>query len=794
MVDRSNNIIVGREDHLAFLHDIMDKVEASKGTSVLLTGEAGIGKTTIGRRAVADARGRGWTVMSSECLFGEGGEPYFPIIRAIQDYIEGPDESEAARSDCLDSAPPTLPSSFMGMADTEEGPKSVSGAELRMERDRMFEHVSDLLLEASTINPVLLFIDDLHWADNSTLQLLYYIIRTSIRDRVLVMGAYRPEDVESSRTRHPMSDFLGRSKREGLIQEMEVGRFGEEDTRQLVDSMAKGDLPTSFAKKVHGDTGGNPYIIKEFMLALEDMASQDEDTLSIPSSVSTFILDRVHRFDEEEQRLLQLGSVLGQEFRYSLMVGSSGIDEETVINMLERLVVQKVLEEREELVGDEIFYRFTHNLIREVIYNHMSRTKRRLLHKKVGECLEKQFVKRPETIVYPLAYHFSRTADQAKAFEYLTMAGKMANKAFAFDDALELMESALDVLLKLEHVVDAERKEMDILSTMGNIHNFLGNTNEALEYHNSALALTPDGSVERAMAQRNIAEVELESGDWKRSFKNFERAIRISEALDDTTGMAEGYRGLAWLSAELGQHDKALEYGERCLKEAKRSNNTYLQGKVLLDLGNSFNIRNDTEKALQYYDDALNVLDHTKHLDQLSRVYNNTGDIYMKMRQYDQAKDCFMNCLEIARVTGDGRRLSYGMTNLGLCLGSLGQAKEGLDYLNKAEAIFTRSGDKYGITIVNISTALVLRNSGDLEEGERLLRIAIELSKKHDFKMLEALAEIEYGVLLKRAGRKEEALEQLEKGLHLKTELERTTRVGSLQEGLDELMEMKNGK
>jgi len=360
------------------------------------------------------------------------------------------------------------------------------------------------------------------------------------------------------------------------------------------------------------------------------------------------------------------------------------------------------------------------------------------------------------------------------------------------NEAQQNLETALDMLQNLEPDKALETQEVELLIAIGSVHLFLGNLKKAMDCHIKALDLAPDASILQAAALRNIAEVQIELGDWKEATRTFKKAIAISEKLNDSQGLAEGYRGLTWLAVEMGDQDDAINYADKGITQAKRAGNKYLQGKILIDLGMLYTIRYDNAKALNLFEEALKVLDHNKHLDQLSRAYNNIGDIYTTLGKYDRARDNFENCIEIAKIVGDHRWLGLGQANIGVILGKMGRREEAMANFDLAAKEFERLEDKYGLLVVHMSRGMVEREAKNYKAGEEHYLKAIKVCEDYDFEIFLGIALCEYGVLLKRWGKTAQAVEQLDRILKLKKDvLDKKIKVGRLEEPLAELMELK---
>jgi len=763
-------VFLDRAEDYNSLTKAMDDVEASKGAFILVTGEAGIGKSALVKKVALTARKRNWTVMSGICLFGEGGEPYLPFIRAIKESDKGSHDSRGQ-----DIPITSLPMGLMGVTDDED-PDPRPSLEFTVKRDRMFESVSEYLDKTSKRTPLLFFLDDLQWADSASIQLLYYLARSLKDHRVMLLGAYRSNEVEAASSKHPLIDLKRRLDREGLIKTLPLDRFRSSETVELVTVLAGAVVPKGLVDKIFEETEGNPYYIEEFIKTLKDKGDiiegegvkdgLDPSKIQIPSTVVGLINHRMKDLDDDQRKLIELCSVIGHEFRYDVLLKALQIDEDAMVELMDSLLTLRLIEEIDE--DGPMMYKFKDKILREVVQNGMSRAKRRLMHKRVAESIEGLFEGRSDHMAYPLAYHYSQTNKMTKAFEHNAIAGEKALRAFAFDEAKTYLETALDLLTKLDEIKDLEAKEAGLLIKLGTVSSLLGDWKKGLEYYDEALKLSKDDTIEKAAIYRAIGDIEMTRAEWETAILAYDRSLRICEAIDDTLGMADSYRGLAVIYWRNGDHEKVMDYANKAMTEAKRIGNKHLIGRCLIVIGNSFNEgQEDYDKALEYYKEALEHFDLERDLDQVSRIYNNIGDANMKKEEWETAIDHFKKCLEISERSPIANIKAFGIANIGICYIRMGDYDKAPPYIDEGLKIFIMLDNKVMIPRLYQYKGRAASAKGNDDIAELLFLKAIEMQEDHNLLVHLADSYLQYGKLLKKLNRTEKARQFLNKALDL---------------------------
>ncbi len=445
---------VGRIDELKQLTSVLDAARGGAGALVMLAGEPGIGKTRIAEEICTQARASGVRTLTGRCYEGEASMPYAPFVEALRQYAR-PLADDALRAALGREAAeiamllPELRTRFDDIAD----PSPISSD---MERLHLFECVTQLLRRMGAEAPLVLVLDDLHWADKPTLLLLQYAVHNAGDAPIMFIGAYR--DVEVDRV-HPLAEALAALRREPRFHRIRLGGLPEE---QIAGFLPSGDgiAPEGLAAAVSAGTEGNPFFVREVVRNLieEGKLLRDGDRwtcvltnstdLGLPEGVREVVSRRLSRLSDDCNRMLTSASAATDGMSWDVLRTITGFEEEPLLDMLDEALDAQIL--REDGEGRAAKYDFTHALIRQTIYDELSTPRQILLHRKIGEALESVYAGDLEAHLPELAYHFYAAApggDVAKAVDYLRRAGQQAHEGAADEDAIRQLNRALLILV-----------------------------------------------------------------------------------------------------------------------------------------------------------------------------------------------------------------------------------------------------------------------------------------------------------------------------------------------------------
>ncbi|MGH7895595.1 MAG: ATP-binding protein, partial [Candidatus Binatia bacterium] len=439
---------VGRDDEMGRLAAVLAKTRAGEGNLVMLVGEPGIGKTRAAEELAELARRDGARVLWGRCYEGEWAPPYGAFVEAIEAYARTVSTDEL-RADVGYGAPPLarlVPSLRERLGDVPE-PVLLQADE---ERFRLLDAVSLLLAAAAERAPLVLVLDDLHWADRDTIAMLRQVARTVARHRVLILGLYRDVDLDRQ---HPLADALGALRREAPYERIVLRGLDSSGVGALLEAVARHDVNPALVRAISEETSGNPFFIREVLAHLVEegklyreggrwksgVARVEE--LGIPESVRQVVTRRLARLSEAANRLLSTASAFQGAFRFDLASMVMGLEEAIALDALDEALAAQLL----RATGEADTYDFTHALIRHTLYAELNPSRQVRLHRRLAEAMERLCPDRAADI----AYHFHRSAAVSGAergVPYALAAADRAKAAYAGDDVVTFLRMALELL------------------------------------------------------------------------------------------------------------------------------------------------------------------------------------------------------------------------------------------------------------------------------------------------------------------------------------------------------------
>ncbi len=505
---------VGRTVEIGALVALMPSAAAAQRRVVLVSGEAGSGKSRLVGEVARALAAEGALVLYGACD-AVVKTPYGPFVEALDRLVgvleSGPDPAQALGPGGGELARllPDLPARIAGLsAPVEADPDTV--------RHRLHTAVSGLLARAGAERPLLLVLEDGHWADAGTLLLLRHLARSSWGGRVLIVVTLRDTELEVSPV---LSDTLADLRRVDDVVRVRLDGLSGADVadfvRRAADSDELGPQARVLAETIHGLTDGNAFLVCELWRALVETGTVlvDDGRIAVarplgeiatPAGVREVVSQRLARLHPGAGQLLELAATIGPEFELDVVRRAAGMDERELLAALEETVASGMIE---ELPGSRLACRFTHELVRRAVYDRLSRARRAELHLRVGEAL----VEGPaaEHALADLAHHFTEAAPlgaRAAAVDYNVRAARAAAAALAFDDAAARLRIALDL------GIDDDRERALALLDLGAMEHRAGNAATAFEAFSSAAFLARELDSGELLAR---AAIGYEDTEWR---------------------------------------------------------------------------------------------------------------------------------------------------------------------------------------------------------------------------------------------------------------------------------------
>jgi tetratricopeptide (TPR) repeat protein len=470
-------VFVGRERVISQLRAAADEARSGRGRLVLLSGEPGSGKTRTTEQLALYADIRGMKVLVGRCYEGEGAPAFWPWMQIIRAYSEdlAPQELLAVMGNAAANIANVVREVQEKLPDLAPPP----ALEPDKERFRFFDSITTFLKNASARQPLVLILDDLHWADESSLLLLEFLARELGNSSLLAIGTFR--DLTLGR-QHPLTRTLGELTRHAGDQRIALEGLTTSDIANYLE-LSSGVAPAdALIAAIQQQTDGNPLFVAEIVRLLvaegrlQEMGSGSSIAIPIPPSVREVIQRRLDRLSAGCDRLLATGSVMGRNFSLEVLCALHTESEDQVLDLLEEAIAARLI--REAGTGP-VQYTFSHALIRDSVYEQMSATRRARLHHRIALAIEEIYAGTLNDYLPALAYHFTQSAqseDAEKAIQYSVSAAERATSLLAYEESVAHYEHALEVLQRRD---EQEERRCDLLLALGEAQSRAGILDQA---------------------------------------------------------------------------------------------------------------------------------------------------------------------------------------------------------------------------------------------------------------------------------------------------------------------------
>jgi tetratricopeptide (TPR) repeat protein len=663
--------IVGREAELALIEEKLGQVLSGQGQVIGISAEAGVGKSRLVAEVVRIASDWGVIGYGGECQSYGTNTSYLAwhsIWRGFFDLdpawpLEDQVGSLEAQLAQIDPAlVPRLP--LLGAALN----LSISDNELTSTFDSKLRKVSleallvDCLRARAREGPLLIVLEDCHWLDPLSHDLLEVIARAVADLPVLLVMAYRPPELE--RLQAPRVSQLP------YFTELGLADFAPHEAEQLIGLKLRqfvgpqAEVPRGLVERITERAEGNPFYIEELVNYLQDRGVAPDDTqameqLDLPSSLHSLILSRMDQLTEHQKTTLKVASVIGRLFRAAMLWGvypQLGEAEQVKadLEVLNRMELTPLDAPEPELV-----YLFKHVITQEVAYETLPYATRAMLHEQIGGFIERSYADSLDQYTDLLAFHYDRSQNQAKKREYMLKAGETAQAGYANEAARDYYRRVLPLLNPKEQVTVTLR--------LGQVLELVGEWDEAGELYRDALAQA-EGLGDRAAqagCQTATGELFRKRGEYDDASLWLARARAGFEELDDETGVGQVLHYMGTLAAQQGDLDKARALYQDSLLIRYRLVDKANIANLLNNLGIVARSQGNYEMARAIHEEALRIRRGLGDRRAIAVSLNNLGNVALDEGGYSEARSRLEEAVALQREVGDRAYIANALNNLG---------------------------------------------------------------------------------------------------------------------------------
>lgn len=743
---------VNRQDALETVTDSLQQSFRRESHTVLVTGEAGIGKTELVREACDRLATE---VEDLTVVWGRSPEGIIQPYAAIEDAFRELPDGEAL-IDHLESA--------------HEAVDPDSPTDIESQRQAMFADVAEELRSQSLDQSIVVVIDNLHWADPATLDLLGYLA-TEITELMYPIGfvaAYREPAVVADPD-HPIRDFLERVERDGTLTKRRLDPLSRTDTRALVsDVVGRQRLPEAFVEAIYERTGGNPLFVRETATAILEAAQVDPDLpafpttdeqFTIPETVSAELDARLDLLGPAPMDLLAIGAAIGEEFPRDVLFAAAEQPADRAGEYVDVLVAGRIWE---QLDADRLA--FHGGAIRDAVLDRLSADQRRDAHRHVADAYEDCRADDLDRVAGRIASHAAAADQPARAIEWYRRAARVASDAYAPAEAIRAYEEAIN--LATDHDALADTALAELYAGLAQAAELASRYERARQAIDAGLAVAPEESELAAELLGTQAAIEASQGAYDESREAADRLQAVADTLADPSLQAEAHLRLGRIAVRRGAYDDAREHFEAGLAAAERADDRKLiarttnglgriawrqgnydvatdqferaltihrdrgdernQASALNNLGGVAGHRGDFDATRAYFEEALELFEAIDYRRGIGACLNNLGATVDRLGEYGTAQEYFERALEIREAIGDRQGVATTSNNLGEVLRKQGEYERSRDYYNRARATAAEIDNSRQVPISDMHLAELALDTDDPGEGIERAEAAIE--------------------------------------------------------------------
>jgi len=821
-------VLIGRQQELSRLKEygrvVFPQVRTRLGDGpttttrpplVLVSGEIGSGKSRLVEEFRHFLKLNYVQVYFGNCYDGQNRayQPFVEALRQLAVYLGRDDPVFQRHRDALLRLLPE----FKAPEDIERP------LGLRPDQEKLYfiDRIVHFLVEAARREPYALVLNNLHWADEMTIELLGYLLQNIVEEDhgekgllgILVVGTLRTDE----RLPSSLRQLLVSLREDGRCDEILLRRFNLQRVRELIRStLHLTTIPDTFVERIAERTGGNPLFVLETLKSLQEagiirpgtsgweVTIRDIRRIELPKNVELALLGRFKYLDPRDRELVEILAVAKRPVPLSFFDAWPDIEAKAALPRLRFLSEKGFV--RADLVDGRELFSLDQPSLGDTIYRNLPEERRKELHRTIASVLREVYADQQDEVLEELAQHYRFSGEEDLALELSLRAGQRLRRIYANQKAFECYAYAAEVLAERG---PEEPRWREVHEELGELSIAVGKYDEALRVYDfliktEAETLSP---VKEALYYRQKGRVFEIQGDYDRALPAYKRVRELLADFEPGTQEAQlekirGINALAGLYVRMGKYEKAMQICVEALRTIEGVSETIEHAAVFTTIGMANYFRGNLNQAITFHTRSLEIEEKLGDATEMVLTLNNLGDAYMALGRYQDAKQCFDRAVELSEEVGDpyGRALSlHGLGNFYLAMGVVQKAREAQEAslrlsrtyrmrrlshrnyalqgliarqngeLSKAEGsllraltAYAKQGSKWELCWLLCRIASVHRLAGNFDQAERVIKDARRLSEDLKIDRLRLETVLEEGKLLEATGRYDEALKVLE--------------------------------
>lgn len=758
--------LIGREDQLASLRKSLAEAAVGSGSVIVVAAEAGLGKSRLLDEAATMAQERGTNVLRGGGVERAEKVPNGLIAEVLSDLLESASDTEvAAVREAVAELMPHLWSMVFGSTPAPQDAGTEMPPELR--QSLFLAKVTALLIERSRRQPVLVCLDDLHWADSASLHLLQPLSQQLADAALTVLVTLRPEESHEDGTQvlPRLQQTLSRLEE---FQQIDLPPMTSAQTRAIVVSCFRREaLSVEFFDMLHTRSGGVPLFVVQYLTFFLERGVVHEqhgmwinrrlDEGDVPESVRATIRQRIDKLTEGERDLLSLAAVQGSRFEGSLLAKAMAVPMTSMLRDLAELG------RRTRLVqADGRAFRFSHPVLTDAFYQQLPARKRQHVHLRLAHILNRD---RPDDSEQ-LAHHYYHAGRFELALPHLLQAARQARDSFALREArlyLTQAHTAFDACAGAASTL--ERLDAQLLQA--DVETLLGEYDPALAICRQVLEQAGAQSAIRARACLQMGLIHVYQASWDEAEEKYQRALELFSEVGDDLHCTRCYVGLGNMGFERSDLDAAQSHFTDARESVSRCGDDSLLGVILGNLGVVATVRGQYLEAVLHYTEALKAYSRARNRYGFCQTYHNLGMCYANQDDWHSAITNYEKGEELAIELGTIQVLANIRISRAVAELHSGRLDAAERLSLQAATLMEQLNDRLGLAECRKVEGMVLRERADYVESLRRLEEGLQMFRDLGNDLGVAECELELGLLERQRGAPGEARVRLSESVRL---------------------------